>query len=144
MRRDRKNGVPTLRAQPSEIVEVFQRRDFFSGNIQNDHIGAAQANFRRGNKQDPHCCGIREYFRSIKDSVVQRDRESPKTKCTSAVQQLVRRVIDCVLRIIQGVDMQIDLDPIALIHLIHAHARAHARISTNEILTADHIDFISS
>jgi hypothetical protein len=46
---------------------------------------------------------------------VQRDREDAKTKCSRALQQLMRGIIDNVFGIIQGMDVQIDFDPIAVI-----------------------------
>jgi len=45
---------------------------------------------------------------------VQRDREDAKAKRSCALKQLMRGIIDDVFGIIQGMDVQIDFDPIAV------------------------------
>src|SRR5437588_149048 len=59
------------------------------------------------------------------DTQLRGDRENSKTKLFCALEQLMRRIIDHVLRIIERVNMQIDLDPIFI--PTRAHARNHAR-----------------
>src|SRR5207253_8396266 len=71
-----------------------------------------------------------ENFRPIEDRVVQRDREYTEAELFRALEQLVRRVIDHILRIVERVNMKVDLDPVS-VTLTHAFAFALA-------LTLDH------
>ena len=53
----------------------------------------------------------------------------------------MRRKIHGVFGIIEGVNVQIDFDPITFITLVLTHARAHA-LARGESLTMNHDDFI--
>jgi hypothetical protein len=80
VRRDSENRIPALRPEAPQIIEIFQLRDFFRGDIQHNHVCAEQTHLDRGNQQNAHCCRVREYFLSIEDSIVQGDREDAKAK----------------------------------------------------------------
>ena len=112
MRRNSENRIPAARPEPPQIIEIFHLRDFLGGHIQHNHVCAKQTHLGRGNQQNSHCRRIGEHFLSIKDSIVQRDRENAKSKRARAFQQLMRRKIHGVFGIIERVNVQIDFDPI--------------------------------
>src|SRR6267142_354215 len=114
MRRDREDRVAAATAQLSQIIEIFELRNFLGANVEHDHISALQTNFRRRNEQNPHGGGVRENFRAIKNSIVQRDGENAKAEESRALEQLMRGIIDNVFGIVERVKVQIELDPIGL------------------------------
>jgi len=61
----------------------------------------------------------------IKDRVVQSDGEDGETETSRPSQEFVRRIIQFVLGIVEGVNVEIELDPVAF--LFPARARAHPR-----------------
>ena len=82
--------------------------------IQHDHIRALQPQLRGGNEQNSHRRRIRKHFRAIENFIVQRDRKHPETEATRPLQQLVRAVVEMVLRVVKGMDMEIDLNPVSI------------------------------
>src|SRR5262249_21508132 len=122
MRRNCKNGIAAARPQLTQIIKALQLRHFFSTHIEHNDVCAVQAHLGSWNKQNPHGRRISEYFRSIKDGIVQGDGKDAKTKCTSALQQLMRGVIHRVLGIIKRVNVQVELDPFFGLPRALAHA----------------------
>src|SRR5436853_4895959 len=59
---------------------------------------------------------------------MQGDGKHAKTELPRPLEQLMRRIIDNVLGIIERVDVKIDLDPIFFITRTHALAHSHARL----------------
>ena len=112
VRRESEQRSTAFRAQFSQIVEVVETRDFIRCDVEKDNVGALQTNFGRGNEENSHFSGIGENFSAIEDSIVQRDGEHPEAQHASAFEQLMRGVIDFVFRIVEGVNMEIELDPI--------------------------------
>ena len=115
MRRDGQDRVAAATAQLSQIVEVFELRNFAGSHIEHNHVRALQTHFRGGNQQNPHRGGIGKHFRSIKDGIVQRDGEHAKAQVVRPLEQLMRGIIDDVLGIIQSVNMEIDFDPFVFV-----------------------------
>src|SRR5205823_11638856 len=64
---------------------------------------------------------------------MQGDRERRKTEPSGASQKFVRRIIQFILRIVERVNMQIELDPIVFRHPTHIHA--HARVFRMSIMS---------
>ena len=118
MRRNRKDRHPAPGAQLAQIVKTFEGRDFAGSYIQNDHIRATYSDFRRRNKQNAHRRCVSENFWSIKHGVVQRDRKNAEAERLRALKQLVSGIIDDIFGIIERVNVQIDLDPIAIAIII--------------------------
>ena len=114
MRRDGEDRHPARGAQFSQIIEVFQLRNFLGGDIENDDVRALQPHFGGGKKQNSHGGRIGKDFRAIKNGIVQSDGENTKTERPGALEKLMRRIIDDVFRIVEGVNVQIEFDPIAL------------------------------
>ena len=65
-----------------------------------------------------HGGGISEYLRAIENFLVQSDGERSETEIARPLEQLMRGVIEMILGIVEGVDMEIDLDPIVLLLVI--------------------------
>src|SRR5206468_12323399 len=78
-----------------------------------------------GNKANFQPLGGGKNLRPIKDRVVQRDGKDGETEPSRSSQEFVRRIIELVLGIVEGVNVEIELDPIVGVFL--SHARAHAR-----------------
>ena len=62
-------------------------------------------------------------FRIFEDGIVQSDGKDAEAERLRTLEQLVRGIIDHILRVIQGVDVKIDLDPIIGIICAHVLAR---------------------
>src|SRR4030095_2397049 len=114
MRRDREKGIAAARAQLSDIVETSQPFDILTSDIQHNNIRALYPHFRSGAQENPESLGIGENLRPIKDRIVQSNGEDRKAEAACPRQEFVRRIIQFVLRIIEGVNMKIELDPIRL------------------------------
>ena len=80
VRRDSENRLPPARPESAQIIEIFHLRDLFRRDIQHNHIRAKQTHLGRANQQNAHCRRVGEHFLSIKDSIVQGDREYAKSK----------------------------------------------------------------
>src|SRR5439155_9324186 len=92
--RYRKKRISTPRAQLPQVIKTFEPDDFFSADIEDDDICAAQSHLRCGNKQNAHCRCIGKNFRSIKDAIMQRDRKNAETKRARTLEQLMRGIIN--------------------------------------------------
>src|SRR5436190_19974640 len=95
-------------------MKIFEPRDFFRADIEDDHIRATQPHLRSGNKQNAHCRGVSEHFLWIKDGVMQRDCKNAKSKRARPLQQLMGGIINRVFGIIKRVDVKIHFDPILM------------------------------
>ena len=115
MRRENENRCAAFGAQLTQIIEIPEPRDFIRRHIEDYNVCSFQANFRRRNQQDSHFPGIRENFGPIEDGIMQGDGEHVKSQHARAFEQLMRGVIDLVLGIVQGVDVQIEFDPVLLV-----------------------------
>ena len=71
MRRDCENESPSARPKLPQIIEIFQLRDLFRGDIQHNYVCAEQTHLGGGNQQNAHCRRVGEHFLSIKHSIVQ-------------------------------------------------------------------------
>jgi len=100
-------------------VEIFQSRNLCRGHVQQNRIRALQTHFSRRYQQNSHRGRIRENFRAIEHRVVQRNGEHTETEQPRTLEQLMRRIIDHVLRIIEGVDVEINFDPVPILTLAH-------------------------
>ena len=116
MRRDREKRRPALRSQCCQVIKAIQRGNFFRGHVEQNHVRALEPHFRGRNEENPHPRRIRKNFDTIEDRVMQRDGEDAKAKSHGALEQFVRGIIEGVLRVVQGMDMQIELDPFAFSH----------------------------
>src|SRR5690242_17634294 len=128
MRRNREHRSSPTRAKLPKIFKILERGHFCGGHVQQNYIGALQPYFSGGNEQNSHARGIGEHFGAIEHRVVQSDCENAEAELFGALQKLVRRVIDDVFRIIERMNMKIDLDPIGF---ARAHALTHARNRTS-------------
>src|SRR5262249_26632619 len=75
------------------------------------------------NKQNSQGRRIPEDVLSIKDFIVQRDRQNAKAKCARTREQLMGGIIHRVFWVIERVNVQIDFDPFLLVVLAHTLAR---------------------
>ena len=112
MRRETKKRIPAPGAQLPQIVKRAQVCDLVRPDIQEYHIRALEPHLGRLDEHDPHRRGVGEHFRPIENLFVQGDGEGTETKLPRALKQLVGGVIEVILRIVESVDMQIDLDPL--------------------------------
>src|SRR5438309_9595012 len=108
-------------------MKIFEPRDFFGADIEDDDIRAAQSHLRCGNEQNPDCRGVGEDFRSIEDGIMQRDRKNAESKRACPLQQLMGGIINSVFGYIERVDVMIDFDPILM-----SSRRRHTRKSNRE------------
>src|SRR6266446_5316218 len=116
MGRDSKDRHSAAATKLAEVIEILKPRRFRSCHVQQNRIRALQPHFGRRNEQNPHRRSIRENFRAIEHCIVQRDGEDAETELLRALEQLMRRIIDHILRIVESVDVKIDLDPIVIWH----------------------------
>lgn len=117
MRRDREHRLAAACAQLFEVVKIPERCDVFRRDVEQNDIRAFEAHLRGGNEKNSHPGRIRENFRAIEERVVQCNREHAKAKRARPFEKLVRRVIEGVLRIVERMDMEIELDPIVITHV---------------------------
>ena len=116
MRRNRKKRLAPSDAQRSQIVKASERLDFVRRDVEQDNVRALQPHLGGRDNQDSHAGGIREDFRAIENGVVQRNREHAKAEVSRPLEELLRRVIEHIFRIVQRVNVEIDLDPIGVRH----------------------------
>ena len=83
--------------------------------MSNTTSAPSQSQLGRRDEQNSHLLRVGENFRSIENLVVQSDRESAETERLCSFEQLVGSVIETILRIVERVDVEIDLDPIFLL-----------------------------
>jgi len=118
VRRKTEERIAAARAQSAQIGKSAQVFYFVRLDIQEDDIGAFQPHLRCLEKQNAHGGGISEYLRAIENFLVQSDGERSETEIARPLEQLMRGVIEMILGIVEGVDMEIDLDPIVLLLVI--------------------------
>jgi len=111
VRRDREQRRPAAFAKRRQIIQGVERRDLVGRDIQQNHIGAFEPYFRGRDEENPHAGRIRENFSAVENSVMQRDRQDAEPEGPCALEELVRGIVEGVQRIIERVDMQVDLDP---------------------------------
>ena len=116
MRRDRKKRLAPSGAQGLEIVQGPERFDFARCDVEQNDVCPLQSNLGGRDDQHSHAGGIRENFRAIENGVVQRNREHTKPERPGPLEELVRRVIERVLRIVERMEVEIDLDPLGIRH----------------------------
>src|SRR5437588_5439183 len=120
--RIRRGGHSAAGTKLAQVLEILQPCHFRSCHVQQNRVRALQPHFGRRNEQNPHRRCIRENFRAIEHCIVQRDGEDTETELLRALEQLMRRIINHILRIVESVDVKIDLDPVFVIDLAHTLA----------------------
>lgn len=143
MRSDGENRIAATFTQLAKIIEAFESSDFCAGYIQHDYISTLEPYFCCGDEQNSHRRGVREHLLSIKHGIVKSDGEDTEAQRLGALEQLVRGIIDHILRIIERMDVKIDFHPIRLCALALDHALAFARSRACALLLAISRDCIS-
>src|SRR6266550_5322124 len=123
MRRDGEERLTAALPQLPDIIEISQSFHILPVYIEKNNIRALDPHFGGGNKENFQPLGSGKNLRPIKNRVVQGNGEDGETESPRPSQKFVRRIIQFVLRIIEGVDMEIELDPIG--SLFSTCARAH-------------------
>ena len=115
MRRDSEKRLAPAPAQLVQIVQAPERFYFACAYVEQNDVGALETNLGGGNEKNAHPGSIREDLRAIENGVVQSNSEDAKPERTGALEQLMRRVIERILRIVERVNVEVDLDPIDLL-----------------------------
>src|SRR6266536_6552401 len=126
MRRDGEERLTAAFPQSPDIIEISQSFHILPVYIEKNNIRALDPHFGGGNKENFQPPGSGKNLRPIKDRVVQGDGEDGETEPSRSSQEFVRRIIEFVLGIVEGVNVEIELNPIVLVFLSHARARARA------------------
>src|SRR5205814_5225190 len=116
MRCDREERPAAATPQCGQVLERSKRLDLSAVDVQQNDVGAFEPHFRRRDQQNPYPRRIRENFGSIENRIVQRDCEDAKSQGSRALEQFVRGIVERVLRIVERMDMEIDLDPFFFSH----------------------------
>ena len=116
MGRDREERRSAPTSQPDEIIEGAERGYIVRPYIQQNHVRAFEADLGRGDQKNAHARRVRENFRAVENRIVERDSENAKAKRTRPFKELMRGIIQRVLRIVEGVDVEICLDPFFVSH----------------------------
>ena len=114
MRREAKKRIAAASAELTQIGKRAQMLDFVRLDVEQNHIRAFEPHLGRLNEENSHRGGVCIDFRPIEDLVVQGNRERAETELARSLEELMRGVIEMIFRIVERVDMEIDLDPIAL------------------------------
>jgi hypothetical protein len=117
MGRDHEEGCSEPASQPGEIIQSAERRYIVRRDVQQNYVGAFKTNLSRRDQKDAHAGRVREHFRAVKNRVVKGDGENPKAKAAGPLQELMRGVIERVLRIVERMDMEIELHPLWFSHV---------------------------
>ena len=112
MRHETKERVAAAGTQGAKISKRAHVGHFVRPGVEQDHIRAFQPQFGCRDQQDTHFRGLSEDVRAIKDLVVQGNRKRSEAEFASAFEQLLRGIIKMISRVIEGVNMQIELDPL--------------------------------
>ena len=110
--RKTEKGVAALRTEPAQIGKSVQALDFVRLNIEEHDVRSLEPHFGRLDKENSHRGGIGKDFRAIKNRVMQSDREHAEPESGGPLEELMRAVIERILGIIEGVDVEIDFDPV--------------------------------
>ncbi len=116
MGRDREERRSASISQDGQIIQSAERRYIVGRDIQQNDVRAFETNFGSGNQENAHAGRVRENFRAIENGIVQGDSENAKAERAGPFKKLMRGVIQNVLRIVEGVDMEIELDPFCFSH----------------------------
>ena len=123
MRCDGEKRLAPLLAQLLQIIQAPQRFDFARADVEQNDVGPLETNFSGGNDKNSHLGSIGKDFRTIEDSVMQSNSKDAKPERAGALEQFMRRIIERVFRIIERVDVEVDLDPIGF---LVAYIRRHS------------------
>ncbi len=107
-----KSDSPRRGAELAQIGESAQIFDFVRPDVQQDHIRSLEPHLGRLDEQNSHRGGVGKNFRPIEDLVVQRNGERAETEIAGSLKQLMGGIIEMIFRIVERVDVEIDLDPI--------------------------------
>ena len=118
MRRKTKKRITAPRAELAERGESAQIFDFVRLNVQDDDICTFQPHLRGRDEQDSHRRGVGKNLRPIENLVMQRNGKRAETELARPLEQLMGRVVEPIFRILERVNMQIDLDPIFVLRLV--------------------------
>src|SRR5437016_1584424 len=119
MGRDGKDRHSAAATKLAQVLEILQPCHFRSGHVQQNRIRALQPHFGRRNEENPHRRCIRENLRAIEHCIVQRDGEDTEPELLRPLKQLMRRITNHILRIVESMDVKIDLEPVFVIDLAH-------------------------
>jgi hypothetical protein len=90
MRRDGEKRLAAPGAKRAHIREGFQAGRFFAAYIKQDNIRPFDSHFSGRDEQNSHGRGVSKNLRTIKNRVVQGNREDPKPELTRAFEELMR------------------------------------------------------
>src|SRR5690242_1175916 len=121
MGRKTKERFATAPAQLAEIGESAQVFDLVRPNIEQDDIGPFESHLSCLNEENSHPLSGRENLRPIEYRVVQCDRERAEAEARGAFQQLASGIIEPILRVLEGVNVQIEFHPLSLLLLLLLH-----------------------
>ena len=110
--REREDRVAAAGSQLAQIVESAQIFDFVRLNIEKNDVGPFEPHLGRLDKENSHRGGIGKDLRPIENLIVEGDGKRPEAEFACAFQELVGGVIQMILRVVERVDMEIELDPI--------------------------------
>ena len=113
MWRKTKKRLAAAGAELAQIGESAQIFDLVRPDVEQNHVRSLEPHLGRRDEQDSHRRGVGENFRPIEDLVVQGNRERAETEIAGSLKQLMGGIIEMIFRIVERVDMEIDLDPIA-------------------------------
>ena len=119
MRRKAKKRIAQAAFEHTQISKSAQVLDVFGLDIEQDNIRSLKTHLRRRDENNSHLRRIRENVRAIEDFIMQRNRERSEAELAGAFQQLMRSVIEPILRIVESMDVQVELDPRLLLLVFH-------------------------
>ena len=118
MRRETEKRFAEPLPQPAQVGESSKLFHVFGSNVQENNVCALEPHFRCLDQKDAHFRRIGEHVRAIKDLVMQGDGERAETELARTFQKLMRGVIEMILRIVEGVNVEIELNPVLLPHFL--------------------------
>src|SRR5256714_3465916 len=116
MGRDREERRSAPASQPGEIIQSAERGYILRRYVQQNYVRPLETDLGGRDQENAHADRIREDFRAVENGVVEGDGENAKAKRARPFKKLMRRIIQSVLRIVERVDMEIDLDPFFVSH----------------------------
>jgi hypothetical protein len=118
MRRKTEKRLAATGAELAQVGESAQIFDLIRPDVQQDHVRAFKPHLGRRDKQDSHRGGVGKDFWPIEDLAMQRNCERAETEIAGSLKQLMSGIIEMIFRIVERVDVEIDLDPVGLVRLL--------------------------
>jgi hypothetical protein len=119
--REREERVAAAGPQLAQIVKSAQVFHFVRLNIEKNDIGSFEPHLGRLDKENSHCGRIGKDLRPIENLIVEGNGKCAKAESARAFQELVGSVIEMILRVVERVDMEIELDPILFLRFSIRH-----------------------